>query len=608
MQNKRLIPTPLRSALKAQRAIEIVEPRSPSGWRFFKILLFLFGSLLRSIVARLWSPWAKVNYTPEKNALRLRLFMEEQGGLWVKAGQILALRRDIFEEPFCAELARLQDRALGFPVRYSIAIIEEDLGRPITELFDDFEAVPLAAASIGQTHRARLRGSGVELVIKVQRPNIAASFARDMSYLYRLVRILSRTGIAPNLRWEEMYWEIENAILEELDYRQEASSLKRMHKQLRRHKIYVPKVFLDLCSDRVLVMERVEGTYMSEFLHVWATDREQAQAWLTENNISARKAGERLLFSNYRQTMEDNFYHCDLHPGNILLMRDSHITLIDFGSVGSLDRSQLVKLLQMWISIGECDYPKVADMLLLLSPELPDRDYSAVKETIVRIYREFETMSKIKTLPYHQKSVGVVSSQATRALGEAGIGASWDLLRQVRAGLTLDASLMCLLPDIDYPKTVRRYIRKMRQRQRKKLQSPDTMRTLMAKVSEHADMPTKLAENAYFEGEYLRRRARAYAGYISKASQVGEYIFVTLSRACSVAAVLALAALVHQHYNFFERLRSTWVYEELERLPRFDSLVWMLAAATLVYVSTEMKAIKNILAQSEAPRTAGSLR
>ena len=95
-----------------------------------------------------------------------------------------------------------------------------------------------------------------------------------------------------------------------------------------------------------------------------------------------------------------------------------------------------------------CDYPKVADMLLLLSPELPDRDYSAVKETIVRIYREFETMSKIKALPYHQKSVGVVSSQATRALGAAGIGASWDLLRQVRAGLTLDASLMCLLPDI----------------------------------------------------------------------------------------------------------------------------------------------------------------
>ena len=134
------------------------------------------------------------------------------------------------------------------------------------------------------------------------------------------------------------------------------------------------------------------------------------------------------------------------------------------------------------------------------------------------------------------------------------------------------------------------------------------MRTLMAKVSEHADMPTKLAENAYFEGEYLRRRARAYAGYISKASQVGEYIFLTLSRACSVIAVLALTALVHQHYNFFDWLRSTWIYEELERLPRFDSLVWILAASAAVYVSTEMKAIKNILAQSEAPRTAGSLR
>jgi ubiquinone biosynthesis protein len=608
MQNKSLIPTPLNPAHKSRRAIEIVKPSAPSRWRFLAIMWFVMVTMLRSIVARLIPPWRRAYYTPLQNARRLRAFMEEMGGLWVKAGQIVALRRDLFEEEFCAELTRLQDRARGFPGSYARQIIEEDLGVAVEELFEDFDEKPLAAASIGQAHCARLRGMEVDVVIKIQRPNIAASFAHDLRQLYIMVWLLERVGVARQFRWMDMFWEIEHAILEELDYRQEAASLRRMRKQLRSQKIYVPKVFLEYCSDRVLVMEMVRGVYMSEYIQVAATDPERAQAWLKENKISARRAGERMLFSHYRQLIEDNFYHCDLHPGNILLMRNSRITLIDFGSVGSSDRSQLTNLLNILIAVANRDYHKVADLFLLLSPELPNKDLSEAKEKIVRFYREFEPLTRIKSLPYHQKSVGRVAGEIVKALGEAGVGASWDMLRSNRAELTLDASLMFLLPDIDYPKTLRRYIRQMRERQRKQLQRTRPIREQLAKVAEQVDLPTKLAENVYYEGEYLRKRARKYEGYLSKAAQLGEYLFMLLSRGFALAGVAALAVMLHQRYGILWRLRNTWFLQNLDRLPRIDVLVWLLIIGGMLYLSSEITAIRNVLSQPEPAKAGGDRR
>src|SRR5262249_53431752 len=139
MQKKSTIPTPLNPAHQSRRAIEIVEPAFPVWWRIFAIWRFLLIGMLRSFAARLWPPWKKTYFSPLNNARRLRSFMEEMGGLWVKAGQIVALRRDLFEEEFCAELTRLQDRARGFPGSQARRMIEEDLGRPLDDIFESFE-------------------------------------------------------------------------------------------------------------------------------------------------------------------------------------------------------------------------------------------------------------------------------------------------------------------------------------------------------------------------------------------------------------------------------------------------------------------------------------
>jgi ubiquinone biosynthesis protein len=412
----------------------------------------------------------------------------------------------------------------------------------------------------------------------------------------------------PQVRWQDLYCELESSIMEELDYRQEAASIRRMRKTLRSHKIYAPKVYLELCTDQVLVMEMVQGVYMSEYIQVAATNPERARAWLKENQISARKAGERLLSSHYRQLFEDNLYHCDLHPGNILLMRNSRITLIDFGSVGSSDQTTLTKFLHLFRAVAARDYQKAADLWLLLSPSLPAKDLTQAKAQIVQMYREFESLSSIKSLPYHQKSAGKVAGGIIKGAGDAGIAMGWDLLRFTRAELTLDASLMFLLPGIDYPRTIRTYLRQMRKRTQQKFQSSKLARAQLAKLSEAVDMPAKLAENAYFEGEYLRRRAMKYEGFLTKGAQVSRQLFVLVSRGLVLASLAAGLAALHQKFDALRALRGTWAYSLLERIPRHGPVVWLIGMVAGLYVSREFFQITHILEQAEPSRAGGERR
>ncbi len=603
MQKKRLIPTPLISTSKLHKRIEFAEPDSTSKSRIFRILWFVLGSVLRSIAARLWPAWRKTRLGPVPQARRLRLFMEQMGGMWVKAGQIVAMRRDLFPEEFCAEIAKLQDCARGFPGRHARRVIEEDLGQPLEEVFAEFDEQPLAAASIGQVHRARLREPDVEVVVKVRRPQIVESFSSDLRTINRFVRFLNALNVSPHSRFSEMFTELERTIQEELDYQQEAASLARMRKNLQRQNVYVPKVYRQWCTDHVLVMERVHGVYMSEYIHAAAVDPDRVAAWCKENQINPRRVGKKLLLSHFQQRLEDNLYHCDLHPGNILLMRQSRITLIDFGSVGSSDKSVLFKSFQLMSAYAERDYAKAADVILMLAPSLPDRDLSELKEQISRIYRDFEPRTKIKSFPYHQKSSAYVVGQVVELINREGIPPAWDSLRWMRAELTLDASLMSLLPDIDYQKIMQKYVRQMQARQQAKLRSAKLVRTQLATLADSLNLPAKMAENAYFEGEHLRRRALSYEGHLSKAAKFGSSIFWTLSRACALGAVIALLLFAYQRYGNSHSALGQFLEGPLQMLSRLHPVVWVNAVFAGLYLGREFAAMRRILIQPAPARS-----
>lgn len=607
MQKKSLIPTPLIPESHAKQPIEIVEPNQQQRFRFLRMLAFIFRLLLRQKMAKLW-PRRNRDYGPAEKARHLRSFMEQMGGLWVKAGQVVALRRDMFSDEFCTELAKLQDRARGFPFQYARVRIEAELGMPLAEAFSEFPEQPVAAASIGQVYRARLRDPNVDVVVKVRRPGIEESFKADLRYLQIFMWTLTALRIAPEFRWLEMFWELEHAILEELDYRQEAASLRRMRKNLREHKIYVPKVFLNYCSDSVLVMERVQGVYMSDYIKVYSQDPDRIVSWLRENDIKPYKAAELLFLSHYRQLYEDNLYHCDLHPGNILLMRKNRITLIDFGSVGSTDKTQLTRSLNFLQAFVARDYKKAVDLWLLIPPFLPSRDLTEFKENMVRIYRKAESRMKIKSMPYHEKSLSAFSGEVTKFTSDAGIPAAWDFLRQARAQATIDSSLMVLMPELNYQKVMKKYVDGQRTREGKKFAASKLLRAQLARAADAVDVPAQMAENAYFEGEYLRRRALKYEGYLSKAAQVGSYIYLAISRTMVLTSLAMIVVGLHQRYNILKGLYGTWAHQLLQRIPHYEMSIWVLGAVAAVYVSRECTTIAHILEQAQPARVGGDRR
>jgi ubiquinone biosynthesis protein len=266
----------------------------------------------------------------------------------------------------CEELSQLQFRSVGFPWRQAREIIEKDLGRPVEEIFASIEQMPMAAASICQVHRARLRGSGFEVIVKVQRPYVEQDMARDLHILELFIGFFKALNIMSFLRWDSLIWELRQILLEEVDYRYEASNQRRMRKMLRPQRVYVPHLVDDLCTKRVLVMEYVPGGLMSDYLELYRSDPAKLADWLRENNIDPKRVGVRLFRSFFRQLMEENFFHADLHPGNILLLRDSRFCLIDFGSAGSVEANLLRFYTMSLMALAERDFRRAVDYTLLM--------------------------------------------------------------------------------------------------------------------------------------------------------------------------------------------------------------------------------------------------
>src|SRR6185312_11866343 len=209
------------------------------------------------------------------------------------------------------ELAKLQNRAVGFPTPLARQIIEADLGAPIEQYFDEFGERPFAVASIGQVYRARLRQEQVYVAVKVQKPYAPEMFARDLVFIRWVVRLLQILRFRAHMRWDLGYEELCAVMKEELDFHYEASSIRRMRKSLRSHRIYVPRLFSKYSSRRVLVTEFIHAVLMADYIKVADTDPQKLAAWVNENNVDPRKVARRLIHSIFRQLLENNLYHGD---------------------------------------------------------------------------------------------------------------------------------------------------------------------------------------------------------------------------------------------------------------------------------------------------------
>lgn len=286
-------------------------------------------------------------------SVRLRCSLEELGPIFVKFGQMLSTRRDLLPEDIAAELALLQDKVPPFASVESIATIQTALGQSVAECFARFDREPLASASIAQVHAACLHG-GEEVVVKVLRPGIRKTIARDLSLMYLLAGLTTRFwSEGKRLRPREVVEEYEKTIYDELDLQREAANAAQLRKNfLDSESLYVPEVYWDYTRDNVLVLERVNGIPVSEIQQI------------RERGIDIKVLAERGVDIFFTQVFRDNFFHADMHPGNIFVSRDNpsnpQYIAIDFGIVGSLTDQDRHYLAQNLLAFFDRDYRRVA--------------------------------------------------------------------------------------------------------------------------------------------------------------------------------------------------------------------------------------------------------
>jgi len=286
---------------------------------------------------------------------RIRLALEELGPIFIKFGQAISTRRDLLPDDIADELARLQDRVTPFDASLARATIERSLGQPVGELFGDFTAEPMAAASIAQVHAATLK-DGREVVVKVLRPGMQAAIARDIEVLYALARLaLAWVPDAERLRPVEVVEEYEKTILDELDLLREAANAAQLRRNFTGSSLlYVPEVFFDLTRRDVMVMERIRGVPISDM------------ATLKARSVDIRKLAEHGVEIFFTQMLKHNFFHADMHPGNIFVLTDDpanpRYAAVDFGIVGTLDPGDLEYLAGNFLAFFDRDYRRIAEL------------------------------------------------------------------------------------------------------------------------------------------------------------------------------------------------------------------------------------------------------
>lgn len=303
--------------------------------------------------------------------VRLRLVLEELGTTFIKLGQVLSTRADLVGREVAEELAKLQDEAPPFPFEDVKRVLESELGVPMEEVFAEFQEEPVASASIGQVHRARLR-NGDAVAVKVQRPGIADTVKSDIILMKYLAKLANDR--VPGLRYYNLpgiVAEFERAIRKELDYHQEANNVERFRAMFMDDEtVYAPYVYREYSTGKVLTMEYVDGVKLTDILK-------------SDIKFNARVIAERGARCYFKQIFIHGFFHADPHPGNILVQKGNVLCFLDFGMMGHLDRSFRDRLAELFILLMNYDVNGIVNQLRYMNILTEETDLEEVKYDII---------------------------------------------------------------------------------------------------------------------------------------------------------------------------------------------------------------------------------
>ena len=383
-------------------------------------------------------------------ARSLRQALEEGGVTFVKLGQLMSTRRDLLPEEFISELAQLQDRAEPAPWERVEEVITQSLGAPVGEVFAELRPEPAAAASIAQVHRARLRcgdGPDAEVAVKVQRPGIRSTVEQDLDILLRLADALEdRARWARAVGTAGVARGFAAAIREELDFRVEARNMAAVAATWPDQQravggsvtVVLPAVHEQLCTEHVLVIEWLDGLNLRA-----------AGPLIDERGLDRAELTRALLRSMVYQITEGGVFHADPHPGNVLLLTDGRLALLDFGSVGRLDTQQRSALQNLLLAVGSGDPAALRDALLELVTRTDEIDEWQLERALGRFAARHLVGTSAPTAE--------MFTDLFRLASQFELAIPPEIATVLRALATLEGTLSLLTPGIDIAAEARQY-------------------------------------------------------------------------------------------------------------------------------------------------------
>ena len=381
--------------------------------------------------------------------------LEKMGPTFVKFGQLLSSRPDLLPEPYLKALARLQDKVKPFPYEHVEEIVTSELGIRISKGFSFFETKHLAAASLGQVHRAALR-DGRPVVVKIQRPDIRKQIAEDFEVLDEIASFFDEnTDIGRRYRFGKVLGEFKSSILQELDYQREASNMTTLAANLKEFPhILVPLPVLDYSSRSVLTMDYISGTKITTLSPV---------ALL---GVKGDALAEELFKAYLKQVLIDGFFHADPHPGNVFLTDDGRIALLDLGMTGRVTASMQENLLRLLLAISEGNGDEVVKIVLRISETTDDFD----EAEFTKKSAGFVSEQRDQTLNHHD--VGRSLMEVSRTAAQTGLFVPIELTLLGKTLLQLEEVGKVLCPDFNPTASVRRNVAEIMTTRMRKSASP----------------------------------------------------------------------------------------------------------------------------------------
>jgi ubiquinone biosynthesis protein len=449
--------------------------------------------------------------SPQRSAVRLRRLFEAAGGSFGKLAQQLAVRADLLPYAYCVELSKMLDQAPAFPTANAIAIIERNLNRPLGEVFEIFDPVPIGSTSVACVYQAKLR-SGERVSVKVRRPDIGRKLSADLRALdWLLISAEALTIIRAGLtrRFRQELWK---TLIGELNFRAEARYTEMFRLRVRSHGdvITTRKVYFEYSTEQVLVKELASGVWMWELIAAVDQDDKEFLANVAAMGIEPKSLAAKLQRAVHHDVLEELFFHADPHPGNMVVTPNNGLCFIDFGAIGRFSTRTRNAWRELHHHLANEDIGRMVNTLITLAGPLPPIDVDRFSKALEAIFTDWVFAINSSDAEWWERSLATNWLRYVAVAQKFGVPVSLEAIQFFRATVLYDSIVVRLNKDIDivrewklYAESAGRAARKRTQKLiRKRLggltnmdyllieQAFDTASQFLFKLQRNADIPT----------------------------------------------------------------------------------------------------------------------